>query len=103
VGSIRVDGVRFAAYPNDHAPPHVHGEYGTGTIIVDIFRDRTVGLSLRKRAIVPSNMKAADVKKVLLAAERHVDELWNLWEEARGRQTKNDRRRDRSRSRARGK
>jgi hypothetical protein len=48
-------------------------------------------------------MKAADVKKILLAAEQHVDELRDLWEEARGRQTQNDRRRDRSRSRVRGK
>ena len=92
MGSIRFEGVRFSAFPNDHSPAHIHGKYGSGVIIVEIYRDRTVALANRRRAIKPRTMKVNDIKKVLLAAEECVDELWQLWEEARGKPAKNDRR-----------
>jgi hypothetical protein len=92
VSSLRVEGVRFSAYPNDHAPPHVHGKYGSGVIVVEIFEDMTVALSPRKRAIIPSNMKKGDINKILQVAGRHIHELWELWEARDGKSSKNDER-----------
>ena len=77
--SLRIAGVRFSAYPNDHAPPHVHGKYGSGVIVIEIFEDMTVALSPRKRNIIPSNMKKSDISKILQVAGRNVDALWSLW------------------------
>jgi hypothetical protein len=39
VVSLRIDGVRFVAYSNDHPPRHVHGFTGDTEAIVDLRMD----------------------------------------------------------------
>ena len=36
MGSLRFDGVRFVAYPQDHEPVHVHGFYAEVEVIVEL-------------------------------------------------------------------
>jgi acyl dehydratase len=48
MGSIRFEGVRFAAYSNDHDPMHVHGFYAEVEVIVELRRDGTVLLADRR-------------------------------------------------------
>jgi hypothetical protein len=42
MGSIRLEGVRFTAYSNDHDPMHVHGLYAEVELIVELRRDGTI-------------------------------------------------------------
>ncbi|HEX9198387.1 MAG TPA: hypothetical protein VF865_02430 [Acidobacteriaceae bacterium] len=92
MGSLRFDGVRFSAYSDDHLPRHVHGSYAGVVVIVELFQDGTVGLSKRRRNILPPTAKKNAVKKVLLTAERQVTQLARLWEEIHGKKSAHDRR-----------
>lgn len=86
MGSLRFDGVRFVAYPEDHEPRHVHGFYAETEVIVEL-RDRPrreVARADRSDAVRPGNARRSDVKRVLLVATAHFDELVQLWEEAHG-------------------
>ena len=85
MSSLIFEGIRFSAYPNDHAPPHVHGKCGSGVVVVELFEDWTVALSTRRRAIIPSSMKKSDIKKVLQVAGRRAEQLWRLWEKRDGK------------------
>ena len=85
VVSLRVDGVRFVAYSNDHPPRHVHGFAGETEVIVDLRMDGTVRLADRDDAIRPANANRSEVRKILSAAALHFEELVELWEEARGK------------------
>jgi len=78
MGSRRFAGVRFAVYPNDHRPPHVHAYSDNGVVIVDLLEDRGVAVSKRKDAI--RNAKASTIRKVLVQADAHHNELMKLWE-----------------------
>ena len=80
MGSVRFEGVRFAAFSNDHEPRHVHGSYAEVVVIVELRIDRTILLANRKDAARPRNASKADVKHVLLVATKHIDELVALWE-----------------------
>ena len=80
MGSIRFEGVRFAAYSNDHDPMHVHGFYAEVEVIVELRRDGTVLLADRKDAVRPRNGSRADVRHVLAVATNHFDELIALLE-----------------------
>jgi hypothetical protein len=83
VGSIRFDGVRFVAYPEDHKPCHVHGFYGETEVIVDLReKPREVARADRTNAVRPGNASRSDVKHILRVAAAHFDELLKLWEEA---------------------
>lgn len=84
MGSLRFDGVRFVAYPQDHEPRHVHGFYAETELIVDLLPGppRSVAKAKRRDAIRPGNAKRNDVKYVLQVAAAHFDELVTLWEEA---------------------
>lgn len=84
VGSLKLGGVRFVAYSNDHPPKHVHGFSGETEAIVDLRLDRTVALANRDDAVRPANAKRSDVKKILREAAAHFDELTALWEKIRG-------------------
>jgi hypothetical protein len=84
VGSLRLEGVLFVIYSNDHPPRHVHGFHGETEAIADLRRDGTVALAERKDAIRPANAKKSDVKKILTAAAQHFEELTALWEEIHG-------------------
>jgi acyl dehydratase len=80
MGSVRFEGVRFAAYSNDHDPMHVHGFYAEVEVIVELRRDRTVLLADRNDAVRPRNGSKADVRHVLAVASKHFDELIALLE-----------------------
>ncbi len=81
MSSRRFGAVRFVAYPQDHEPRHVHGFTAEVEVIVDLLRDGNVALAGRPDAIRPANAKKSDVRKVLLAAAEHFEELAALWEE----------------------
>jgi hypothetical protein len=80
VGSLRLDGVLFIAYSNDHPPRHVHGFAGETEAIIDLRLDGAVALMKRGDAIRPANAKRSDVRKILNAAALHFEELAALWE-----------------------
>jgi hypothetical protein len=84
VGSLRFDGVRFVAYPEDHEPRHVHGFYAETEVIVDLLTApvRGVAVANRRDAVRPGNAKRSDVKHILGVAAAHLDELIGLWEQA---------------------
>jgi len=83
VGSKTFDGVRFAAYTDDHLPPHVHGFYaGVEAIVELLIAERAVRLALRKDDVTPRNAKRSDVNHILRTAAKHFDELVALWEAA---------------------
>ena len=80
MGSLRLDGVLFIAYSNDHPPRHVHGFAGETEAIIDLRLDGAVALMKRDDAIRPANAKRSDVRKILNAAALHFEELAALWE-----------------------
>jgi len=84
MGSLRFDGVRFAAYTMDHEPRHVHGFYGEVEVIADLRTDGKVSLANRTDSIRPSNGSKSDVRHVLTTAAAHFDELVSLWEKHHG-------------------
>jgi hypothetical protein len=84
VGSKTFDGVRFAAYTDDHLPPHVHGFYASAEVIMElIFKDKKVRLARRPDNIKPPNAKKSDVKRIRRAAKDHTAELIKLWKDVR--------------------
>jgi hypothetical protein len=80
VGSLRFGSIRFVVYSNDHLPRHVHAFYQGTEIIVDLTADNRAAVADRDTAISPRNAKRSTVKKVLIAAAEHFDELVTLWE-----------------------
>jgi hypothetical protein len=80
MGSLQCGQVRFVAYPGDHEPRHVHGFAGASEAIVDLQRNGVAVLARRKKAVKPANAKRSDVRNILTAAQRHFDELVQLWE-----------------------
>jgi Domain of unknown function (DUF4160) len=83
VGSKTFDGVRFAAYTDDHLPPHVHGFYAGVEAIIDLsIPERAVRLSGRKKRVRPKNAKRSDVDHIRETARRNFDALVDLWESA---------------------
>lgn len=80
MASLRLSGVLFVAYPQDHVPRHVHGFVEEAEVIVDLRMDRTVALADRPDAIRPGNAKRSSIRRVFLAAADHFDDLVNLWE-----------------------
>jgi hypothetical protein len=84
VGSLRFDGVRFVAYPQDHEPLHIHGFYAETEAIVEVRKtpSKTVAVAKRIDAVRPGSARRSDVRYVLRVAATHVDELVQLWEEA---------------------
>jgi NTP pyrophosphatase (non-canonical NTP hydrolase) len=85
VGSVRFEGVRFFAYPQDHEPAHVHGFYAEVEVILELREAvREVALADRNDAIRPGNASRSDVKHILQVAADHFDALIQLWREARG-------------------
>jgi len=79
VASIRVAGVLFVAYPQDHKPRHIHGFVEETEVIIDLCPDRVVRLADRPDAIRPGNAKRTSVRRVLNSAAEHFDELVALW------------------------
>ena len=85
MGSKTYDGVRFTVYPLDHPPPHVHGFYAEVEVILELdFEKRSIRLARRRNRIKPPNAKRADVNYIRNAAWKYRQELFDLWEVARG-------------------
>jgi hypothetical protein len=84
MGSIRLDGVRFVVYSNDHLPRHVHGFTGEVEVVADLLLSGEVKLAERKDCVRPGNAKRSDVRKVLEVAAKYFEELVALWEEKHG-------------------
>lgn len=80
MASLRVRGVLFIAYPQDHIPRHVHGFISETEVIVNLRTNRTVALADRPDAIRPGNAKRNSVQHILNIAAEHFDELVALWE-----------------------
>lgn len=80
MASLRFGNVLFVAYPQDHAPRHIHGFLQETEVILDLDDDRTVGLANRPDAIRPPNAKRSSVRRILNVAAEHFDELVALWE-----------------------
>ena len=79
--TIRIEGVYFRVYPDDHEPRHVHGEYAETVAIVDLLQDGSVALADRTDRVLPSNAKRSDVKKILRVAMKHFETLIATWEQ----------------------
>jgi hypothetical protein len=84
VTSLRIDGVRFVAYPQDHEPRHIHCFVAEAEVIVDLRVDGLVALADRPDAIRPANAKRRDVRKTLILAAENFDDLVALWERMHG-------------------
>jgi hypothetical protein len=85
VGSKTFDGVWFTSYSHDHFPPHVHGEYGETSVVVDLLADGKIRQSRRNDAIRPSSAKRSDVRRILRLAAENANELKKLWETTHGK------------------
>ena len=84
MSSLTFDSFRFTVHSNDHAPRHVHGFLSETEIVIELGIDGNVRLSNRKDAVRPANAKRADVRKLLIKAAEHFDELIELWERVHG-------------------
>jgi hypothetical protein len=83
VGSKTFDGVRFAAYTDDHPPPHVHGFYAGVEVVMElIFAKKKIRLAQRKNRIIPASAKRSDVNYIIKVAKAHSREIHKLWEAA---------------------
>jgi hypothetical protein len=80
VSSLRLGGVRFVVYPQDHRPRHVHCLMGGIEVVVDLREGGTVALADRQDAVRPGNAKRSDVRRILRKAAENFDELVKLWE-----------------------
>jgi hypothetical protein len=79
VGSKTFAGVWFAAYSDDHPPPHAHGQYAGVRVVVDLLADRKLRQFIRWNAVTPQNGKRSGVRHVLEIARQHGDEVMALW------------------------
>ncbi len=79
MASVRLSGVLFVAYPQDHVPRHVHGFVEEVEVIMNLQANRAV-VADRPDAIRPGNAKRSSVRRVLNGAAEHFDELVQLWE-----------------------
>lgn len=84
MGSKTFEGLRFSAYTEAHAPPHVHGFYGGVEVVLEIdpVADE-IRLSNRSRRIKPANARISDIRRIVRVANDNSDELFELWEAAR--------------------
>jgi hypothetical protein len=80
VSTVRIGGVRFRIHPQDHEPIHAHGRYAETVVIVEVCADGSVRLADREDAILPSDAKRSDVRKILEAAAEHSMEIVAVWE-----------------------
>lgn len=78
MSTIRVGGVKFRLYPQDHEPVHAHGRCGSTIATVELHGDRTV--SLMRWPDLPAYAKRSDVRKILDAAAEHFDAIIDAWE-----------------------
>jgi hypothetical protein len=82
MGTIRVGGVWFEAYPGDHTPRHVHAFVGSAEVILDLGDDGTVALAKRKTS-ARRKANASEIRKAVRIAITVFDQLVALWETTR--------------------
>jgi hypothetical protein len=84
VGSKTFDGVRFAAWSDDHNPPHVHGYYAGIEVILDLIAERQeIVLANRKKRVIPANARRSDINRIVRTAKDNAEAVFELWKEAR--------------------
>ena len=80
MSTVRAGGVRFRIYPQDHEPVHAHGRYAETIAIVELRADGSVVLAECDDAIIPTDAKRNDVRKILKEAAAAFNELVAAWE-----------------------
>lgn len=73
---LRVDGLKFVIWPNDHAPPHVH--------VFSVEAQATIGLGEPDgypRLIENRRMRKTDLARALKAVFVHRSALLRKWSE----------------------
>jgi hypothetical protein len=84
VGSKTFDGVRFAAWSDDHDPAHVHAFYAGVEVVLDLNPDtEEIVLADRKKRVIPADAKKSDVNRIIRVANQNADAVFELWREAR--------------------
>ena len=77
---LRIGGLRFVIWPNDHDPPHVH------VFSADAEAKIAIGsLGKRPRLLENRRMKRADLAVALRAVSEHQAMLFQKWSEIHGR------------------
>lgn len=76
---LRVDGLRFVIWPNDHAPPHVHVFSADAEAKIELGEP-----SGRPRLIENRRMEKTDLAKALRAVFHHRSALLQKWSEYHG-------------------
>ena len=84
MGSLRLQGVWFFVWADDHDPAHVHASYAGVQLVVELPEDRASAVRIRPNSLQPKNAKRADVRHVLRMAQSHAADLVSLWEELHG-------------------
>ena len=75
-------------YSGDHAGaiiPHVHAHFDEGDVAIELYADRTDGLSSAHTNPIDPFVKRKDVRRALEIAADEIDELLELWEASRTR------------------
>jgi len=72
---LRIEGLRFVVYPNDHPPAHVH-VIGPGWIVVVNLAEPEVREVIR--------CSETDARRVLRLADQHRPALMQAWEKYHG-------------------
>ena len=75
MGTLRIRGISFRFYPDDHYPRHVHARYAETEAIVELREDGTAKLAERTYKVLPLNAKRNDTVKILSVAQDHFDVL----------------------------
>ena len=83
-GAKTYDGVWFTSYSHDHSPPHIHGLIAGAEVVIDLLPNGRVVRSRRAKSVKPANARKSDVRRILIVAAAHVEELQTLWEKAHG-------------------
>ena len=77
---LRIDGLRFVIWPNDHPPPHVHVFSAEAEAKIDLGEDGG-----HPRIVDNRCMKKSDLAKALRAVFEHRTILVQKWSEIHGR------------------
>jgi len=76
---LRIDGLRFVIWPNDHAPPHVHVFSAEAEAKIDLGE-----LNGYPRLIENRRMKKNELAKALKGVFENRSMLLNKWSEFHG-------------------
>ena len=77
---LRIDGLRYVIWPNEHAPPHVHVFSAEAEAKIDLGVDDG-----NPRLVDNRRMTKSDLAKALRAVFEHRTMLVQKWSEIHGR------------------